>query len=111
IQMTRQRIRPSLKRTSFDECPACRATGLVKTGETMSIEVMRLLQLAAWRPNVSRVRLRVAETVAQFLLNRKRREIAKIEDDGNIQVTILGIPHALPETLEMQCLDNSGGEI
>jgi ribonuclease E len=111
IQMTRQRIRPSLKRTSFDECPACRATGLVKTGETMSIEVMRLLQLAAWRPNVARVRVRVADNVAQFLLNRKRKEIAKIEDDGNIQVTIFGVPGAMPETLEVQCLDSSGGEI
>ncbi|HQR05799.1 MAG TPA: Rne/Rng family ribonuclease [Gemmatales bacterium] len=111
IQMTRQRIRPSLKRTNFDECPSCRATGLVKTGETMSIEVMRLLQLAAWRPNVSRVRLRVAENLAQYLLNRKRKEIAKLEDDGKIQVTILGVPNALPETCEIQCLDESGGEI
>jgi ribonuclease E len=111
IQMTRQRIRPSLKRTNFDECPACRATGLVKTGETMSIEVMRMLQLAAWRPNVSRVRIRVAETLAQYLLNRKRKEIAKLEDEGKIQVTILGVPSALPETLEIQCLDDSGGEI
>lgn len=111
IQMTRQRIRPSLKRTNFDECPSCRATGLVKTGETMSIEVMRLLQLAAWRPNVSRVRLRVAENLAQYLLNRKRKEIAKLEDEGKIQVTILGVPNALPETCEIQCLDESGGEI
>lgn len=111
IQMTRQRIRPSLKRTNFIECPACRATGLVKTGETMSIEVMRLLQLAAWRPNVSRVRLRVAETLAQYLLNRKRKEIARLEDEGKIQVTILGVPNALPETCEIQCLDESGGEI
>jgi ribonuclease E len=111
IQMTRQRIRPSLKRTSFDECPACRATGLVKTGETMSIEAMRLLQLAAWRPNVARVRVRAADNVAQFLLNRKRKEIAKLEDDGNIQVTIFGVPGVMPETLEVQCLDSSGGEI
>jgi ribonuclease E len=111
IQMTRQRIRPSLKRTNFDECPACRATGLVKTGESMSIEVMRMLQLAAWRPNVSRVRIRVAETLAQFLLNRKRKEIARLEDEGKIQVTILGVPNALPETLEIQCLDDAGGEI
>ncbi|MBL8824563.1 MAG: Rne/Rng family ribonuclease [Planctomycetia bacterium] len=111
IQMTRQRIRPSLKRTNFDECPACRATGLVKTGETMSIEVMRMLQLAAWRPNVSRVRIRVADTLAQYLLNRKRREIAKLEEEGKIQVTILGVPQAMPETLEIQCLDESGGEI
>lgn len=111
IQMTRQRIRPSLKRTNFDECPACRGTGLVKTGETMSIEVMRMLQLAAWRPNVSRVRVRVAETLAQYLLNRKRKEIATLEDEGKIQVTILGVPGALPETMEFQCLDESGGEI
>src|SRR5204863_5344854 len=49
IEMTRQRIRPSLKRSIFADCPHCRGSGFVKTNESMSIEVMRTLQLAAHR--------------------------------------------------------------
>ena len=47
IEMTRQRIRPSLKRSVFRECPACSGSGLVKTAESMAIEVIRKIHLAA----------------------------------------------------------------
>ncbi len=56
IEMTRQRIRPSLKRSVYQDCPHCRGTGQVKTCESMSIEVMRMLQLAAHREHVQRDR-------------------------------------------------------
>src|SRR5436853_6395136 len=49
IEMTRQRIRPSLKRSIYQECAHCRNTGQVKTTESMSIDVMRMIQLAAHR--------------------------------------------------------------
>ena len=49
IEMTRQRIQTSLKRTVYQECAHCRGTGLVKTPQSMSIEVMRMIQLAAHR--------------------------------------------------------------
>lgn len=111
IEMTRQRIRPSLKRSVYEDCPACNATGQVKTTESMSIEAMRLLQLAAHRPEIARIHVTVAEPVAQYLLNKKRREIARFEETGNITVTILAASHALPETLEITCHDPNGNEI
>src|SRR5437764_13023082 len=55
IEMTRQRIRPSLKRSVYQDCPHCGSTGQVKTCESMSIEAMRMLQLAAARHQVARV--------------------------------------------------------
>ena len=71
IEMTRQRIRPSLKRSVFQDCPHCMATGQVKTCESMSIDVMRLVQRAAHREQVHRIHVRVAEDVANYLLNKK----------------------------------------
>src|SRR5205807_9277114 len=68
IEMTRQRIRPSLKRSVYQDCQHCRGTGQVKTVESMSIEVMRLLQLAAHRVTVARIEVQVHEQVAQYLL-------------------------------------------
>src|SRR5207248_10466249 len=73
IEMTRQRIRPSLKRSVYQDCPYCHGTGHVKSVESMSIDVMRLLQLAAHKEPVCRVQVRVCAPVAEYLLNRKRR--------------------------------------
>ena len=53
IEMTRQRIRPSLKRSVYTDCPGCGGTGVVKTPESMAIEVVRLLILASQRPDIA----------------------------------------------------------
>jgi ribonuclease E len=111
IEMTRQRIRPSLKRSVYQDCPYCHGTAQVKTVESMSIDVMRLLQLAAHRENVARIQAKVQADVAIYLLNRKRREIAQLEESGDIQVTITGVPGAPPETMEMVCYDTNNNEV
>jgi ribonuclease E len=111
IEMTRQRIRPSLKRSVYQECPHCRSTGQVKTTESMSIDVMRMIQLAAHRANIARVQIRVAEDVAGYLLNKKRKEITRLEEAGGIQVTISALPGASPEALDFLCYDNNNNEI
>jgi ribonuclease E len=111
VEMTRQRIRPSLKRSIYEACPCCAATGQVKTAESMSLDVMRLLQLASNRENVSQVQIRVTEAVAHYLLNRKRREIADLEEGGKMAVTVVGAPLAPPETLDITCWDSNGAEV
>jgi ribonuclease E len=111
IEMTRQRIRPSLKRSIYRECAHCHGTGHVKTGESMSIEVMRMLQLAANRGNLRQINVKVTEEVAIYLLNKKRKEIAKLEDQGGIQVHVTGVPGAPPETLEFACFDSNNNEV
>src|SRR5262249_22678901 len=88
IEMTRQRIRPSLKRSVYQDCPHCHGTSQVKTTESMSIDVMRMLQLAAHRENIHRINVRVHEDVANYLLNRKRKEISRLEGSGDLQMTI-----------------------
>jgi ribonuclease E len=111
IEMTRQRIRPSLKRSVYQDCPYCHGMAQVKTSESMSIEVMRMLQLAAHREHVTRVDVRVTEEVANYLQNKKRREIARLEEGGGIQVTVTGAPGLPPETLEFACYDNNNNEV
>jgi ribonuclease E len=109
--MTRQRIRPSLKRSVYQDCPHCEGTGQVKTCESMSIDVMRMLQLAAHREGIHRVQIRVAEDVANYLLNKKRKEITRLEESGTIQVNIAGSAGVAPETLEFVCFDNNNNEV
>ncbi len=111
IEMTRQRTRDSLKKSIFKDCPYCHAMAHVKTCESMSLEVMRLLQLAAFREHVKRIEVRVAVDVAGYLQNRKRRDIAKLEEEGNITVQIAGGHDVPPELLEFVCFDNNGNEV
>lgn len=101
IEMTRQRIRPSLKRSVYQDCEHCHSTGQVKTCESMSIDVMRMLQLGAHRPNVHRIEIHVAQDVANYLLNKKRREIAKLEEARGILVNIIGWSTPPPEAPEI----------
>jgi ribonuclease E len=111
IEMTRQRIRPSLKRSVFQDCPFCRGNGHVKTIESMSIDVMRLLQLGAHREAIARVVVRVHKEVADYLLNRRRGDIHKLEEAGKMQVIVEGVPGAPPELLDLVCYDNHNNEM
>jgi ribonuclease E len=111
IEMTRQRIRPSLKRSVYKDCPCCTGTGVVKTAESMAIEVVRLLMFAAQREGVARVAVTVADEVANYLHNKKRREIARLEDQSNMSIQVYGKEGAPPEHLAMECLDGAGREI
>ncbi len=79
IEMTRQRQRASLTRNVYQDCYHCRGTGLVKTAESVALDVMRLLQLASGRENVASVQLTVSPEVAFLLQNRKRAAIHDLE--------------------------------
>ncbi len=110
IEMTRQRIRPSLKRSIYEDCPHCAGAGVIKTAESMAIDVMRLLALAANRADIRRVNLVVAAPVEAYLNNRKRVEIAKLEADG-MQIFIRHEDNVPGEHLHMDCFDASGSEV
>jgi len=108
IEMTRQRIRPSLRKSIFRDCPTCSGTGIVKTAESMAIEVMRTLQLSATRDDIARLNVTVHDEVATWINNRKRREIAQFEDATHVQLHVTGKESASPEHLLIEAWDSSG---
>ena len=111
IEMTRQRIRPSLKRSIYNDCPCCEGRALVKTAESMSIEVIRTLALAVNNKHIFRITVRVNDEVAAHLNNKKRREVMEMEDVGKMTVQILGSEGLYPEHLEMDCRDSRGERV
>jgi ribonuclease E len=111
IEMTRQRIRPSLKRSVYKECPACGGSGLVKSAESMAIEVIRKLIMCAQQPNVKRVSVTVEEEVAAYINNKKRRDLLKLEDDHNVQVVVVSREDLSPEFLKFECVDGNGRDV
>ncbi|MDO4558959.1 MAG: ribonuclease E/G, partial [Planctomycetia bacterium] len=60
IEMTRQRMRPALKKSIFRDCPCCHGAGLVKTVESMSIEVMRMVLQAVQKQAVADILIKIA---------------------------------------------------
>jgi ribonuclease E len=111
IEMTRQRIRPSLRRSTYEDCPCCNGVGQVKTDESMAIEVMRTLMMSATRQDVHRIDLEVHQRVANYLINRKRREITSLEEGYEVVVNILARGDVFPEHIRVRCLDETGSEV
>jgi ribonuclease E len=111
IEMTRQRIRPSLKRSVYKECPGCGGSGLVKSAESMAIEVIRKLIMCAQHQNVARITVTVEEEVASYINNRKRRDLTHMEDDHNVQVVVVSREDLSPEFLKIECTDASSREV
>jgi ribonuclease E len=111
IEMTRQRIRTNLKNSAYSQCPSCSGTGVVKTPESMALEVIRLLIVAAQRPTVAKVMVTVAESVADYLNNRKRHELARLESEGSMLIQVVAAKGVAPEHLVLECRDAEDREV
>jgi ribonuclease E len=111
IEMTRQRIKPGLKRSLYQECPCCNGRGSVKTEESMALDVLRMLMLATEKKGIATITVRVHQTVAAYLNNQKRRELAELEGKGSVDIQVLGSESVFPEHLELDCRDATGGRI
>ncbi|MFP4475337.1 MAG: ribonuclease E/G [Desulfatibacillaceae bacterium] len=96
LEMSRQRISPSIEFGSYIECSHCRGKGQVPSAETLALSVLRSLRLESLKDTVAKVDVEVPENVADYLLNRKRREIMELETRRDISVTIKGNPDLLP---------------
>jgi hypothetical protein len=88
IEITRQRMRPSLKRSIYFDCPYCKGAGLVKTSESMSLDVMRRLAIAMNDLKVVRVEMTVSPDVSFYLQNKKRAQIVRLEEQFGKRVII-----------------------
>ncbi len=102
LEMSRQRIRQALNQASYLECPHCEGRGKVKSVESMALSFLRKVHAAAAKGTGSEVRGGLPLEVAYFLLNRKKRDLAQIENDYDIEVTIKGKPSFLMNQLELE---------
>jgi ribonuclease E len=108
VEMTRQRMRPSLQSSTFLACPNCGGSGYVKSHESSAIELIRLLNLAASREHVKKMDLFVSSEVADYLQNEKRTAIAQIEELNDKRVTIHSSTEYAGERYEMVCYNDRG---
>ena len=96
LEMSRQRIRPSIEFGSHLPCKYCQGKGLVPSAETLGIGFLRKLSLETLKQKSKRVRGIVPLDVAEYLLNRKRREIVDLEVRRDLIVEIEGARSMVP---------------
>jgi ribonuclease E len=108
VEMTRQRMRPSLQSSTYLACPHCGGSGYIKSHESCAIELIRLLNLAASKEQIKRVELFVSPEAADYLQNTKRAAIAQIEQANNKRVIIHSSPEYAGERYEIVCYNERG---
>ena len=96
MELSRQRLRPSLSEGSHVTCPRCNGTGHIRDTESSALQVLRIIQEEAMKENSAAIHIQAPVDVAAFLLNEKRGEILKIETRH--KVSIIMIPNKYLET-------------
>ncbi|HHQ69178.1 MAG TPA: Rne/Rng family ribonuclease, partial [Halothiobacillaceae bacterium] len=89
LEMSRQRLRASLDESSQHICPRCSGQGVIRSVESLSLSILRLLVDEAMKENTGRVIAQVPIDVATYLLNEKRNELAEIEQRYQIELMLL----------------------
>ncbi len=96
LEMSRQRLSPSLAEASHHICPRCTGTGVIRDNESLSLSILRLIEEEALKENTAQVMAVVPVDVASYLLNEKRKSVQHVEKYHNVRVTI--VPNANMET-------------
>ncbi|UDM08701.1 ribonuclease E [Halomonas sp. NyZ770] len=92
MEMSRQRLRPSLGETSGVVCPRCNGQGTIRDVRSLSLSIMRLIEEEAMKERSAQIRAILPVPVATYLLNEKRSVLADIESRQGVRVVILPSP-------------------
>ena len=93
LEMSRQRLRPSLGETRSEVCPRCEGQGTIRGIESLALSIMRLIYEESSKEKTAEVRAMVPVSVATFLLNEKRKQLADIEARQGVSVVVAPVPN------------------
>ena len=96
LEMSRQRLSPSLGESSHHVCPRCQGTGKIRDNESLSLSILRLLEEEALKENTKQVHTIVPVQIASYLLNEKRKAIHSIEKRHDVDIIV--VPNEAMET-------------
>ncbi len=93
LEMSRQRLRPSLGDSSNHVCPRCDGQGTIRSNESLALSILRLIEEEALKDNTGQVTAQVPVVVATYLLNEKRESLQSIEKRNKVQLLIIPNPY------------------
>ncbi len=89
LELSRQRLRPSLGESTQSVCPRCDGHGRIRSVESLSLSALRLVEEHAMKDNTGQVLVQAPPEVANFLVNEKRRHLSEIEVRQEVQVIVV----------------------
>ena len=92
MEMTRQRMHDSIKRSIYDQCPTCNGTGMIKSMDTISIEFRRAIRKVMTHDDVAVLETRLNPMTASYVSNKARSVIANIEEESHVEILVGGDP-------------------
>ena len=92
LEMSRQRLKPSLGESTQIVCPRCNGQGTIRTVESLSLSLVRIIEEEALKSGTARVDIHVPVDVATYILNEKRQAILDIEKQTSVHVLIVANP-------------------
>ncbi|WP_019520288.1 Rne/Rng family ribonuclease [Faucicola boevrei] len=107
LEMSRQRLRPSLEEATGFLCPRCHGTGMIRDLRSLALSIMRQIEQKALQERHGEIQADVPTDIAAFLLNEKRDSLVYLEQESGTRITIL--PHAHLESPEFNIVFNSEG--
>lgn len=96
MELSRQRLRPSLSEGSHITCPRCNGTGHIRDTESSALQVLRIIEEESMKESSAVIHVQIPVDVAAFLLNEKRGEIMKVENRHKVEIVL--IPNKYLET-------------
>ncbi|ACV26588.1 ribonuclease E [Kangiella koreensis] len=108
LEMSRQRLRPSLEESSQHVCPRCTGSGVIRGTDSLALSILRLMEDEAMKESTAEVQAVVPVEVATFLLNEKRRKIEQIEKRQKVRLVV--VPNPYLETPHYEVLRVKAGE-
>jgi ribonuclease E len=93
LEMSRQRLRPSLGETSGMVCPRCTGQGTIRDTKSLALAILRLIQEEAAKERTGEVQAIVPVDVSTFLLNEKRADINEIESSTGVRTVVVASPY------------------
>ena len=93
LEMSRQRLRPSLGESSLLTCPRCQGHGFIRGVESLALSVLRIVEEEAMKESTGRIVAQLPVEVATFLLNEKREPVHAIERRQQVEVVLIPNPH------------------
>ncbi|CAL1238926.1 Rne/Rng family ribonuclease [Candidatus Methylocalor cossyra] len=110
LEMSRQRLRPSLGESSLLTCPRCHGQGTIRSVESLALSVLRVIEEEAMKKNTARVIAHLPVESATYLLNEKRASVQDIEKRHGVSVIIVPSKHLETPAYEIQRVRAAGAE-
>ncbi len=98
LEMSRQRLNPSLKESSYYICPRCCGSGNIRDNKSLSLSILRIIEEESLKQNTKKIHAIVPITIASYLLNEKRNHLYYIEKRQKKKIKIIIIPNHEIET-------------